>query len=308
MLLLPGLGSLLVLLLASDVFLTVFHSRGRGGPVSRRHNRLLWAMLRRLARGSHSPALLSLGGPVMVVATIAMWVLLLVTGFALIFYPWVATFLVSPGSLRTPWAEALYYSAYTAATLGFGDVVANSEALRLITTLEAFGGFALLSVSMTYFLSVYRQLIVMQSLAADISGLFASGGPERVVDFAREEGHEVLARWSEQLSRGLSTVLLSHFQYPVLHYFWAKKPSRALPVQLGPLLGLRRLVLEADSPPMNTFAVHPSFRALEHALEEYLGEVDSLFIPKRFGFGDGPKAGDDVEQAHGRLLAYMRYT
>lgn len=309
MILLSVLGLLLILLLGLDVFLTVFHPQGRGGPVNRRVSSLIWSAARASGRrgdGSTRDRLLAMGGPVIVTATLLVWVLLLVGGFALIFYPWVETFLVSPGTLRSPWAEALYYSAYTAATLGLGDVVANSEALRLITALEAFGGFMLLSASITYFLAVYRELIAMQSLAADISGLFRAG-EVHVVEFTKTEGYEALARWSEQLANSLSKVLLAHFQYPVLHYFRPKERSRALPVQLGALLRLRTLV-DADegSTVVAAFTRHPSYLALTSGVESYLTDVDRLFIPADIQ-GTRSDRDDETDRSHARLLDYMLY-
>lgn len=310
MILLPVLGVLLILLLGLDVFLTVFHSQGRGGPVNRRVSSLIWSAARaggQRGDGSKRNGLLALGGPVIVIATLLVWVLLLVAGFTLIFYPWVETFLVSPGTLRSPWAEALYYSAYTAATLGFGDVIANSEALRLITVLEALGGFALLSASITYFLAVYRELIAMQSLAADISGLFRAGDVH-VLEFTKAEGYEALARWCEQLANSLSKVLLAHFQYPVLHYFRPQEPSRALPVQLGALLRLRGLVAaDKGSTVVSTFARHPSYLALKSGLESYLTDVDRLFIPADIQGTDSDRE-DEIDRAHARLLGYMLYS
>ena len=310
MMLLPVLGTVLILLLGFDVFLTVFHAQGRGGPVNRRLSRLIWSAARwggRRSEGSKREGLLALGGPMIVIATLLVWVLLLVTGFALVFYPWVETFLVSPGTLRSPWTEALYYSAYTAATLGLGDVIANSEALRLITMLEAFGGFALLSVSITYFLAVYRELISMQALAADISGLFRAG-ETHLVEFTKNEGSAALARWCEQLANGLSNVLLAHFQYPVLHYFRPPEESRALPIQLGALLQLGRLIASDEgSTTVSTLAAHPSYLALRGGLESYLSDVDDLFVPEGASSAHSAPR-DDIERAHARLLDYMLYS
>lgn len=308
--LLPAIGTGMLLLLALDVFLTVFSPHGRGGPVNRRQNRALWALFRATGRrrdGSARDAWLSLAAPIMVVSTLAVWVVWLVVGFALVYYPWIESFLVSPGTLRGPWVGALYYSGYTAATLGLGDVVAPSDALRLLTVVEAFGGFALLSISVTYFLAIYRELVSMQSLAADISGLF-HGGEEQVLAFTRKEGYEALARWCEQLSGGLSKILLAHFQYPVLHYFRPRKRSRALPVQLGSLLRLRDLVVEdADSEVLSTLSGHPSYLALGNAVESYLDDVDQLFVPGRAR--ELASSGTSrIGQAHARLESYMLYT
>lgn len=158
---------------------------------------------------------------------------------------------------------------------------------------------------MTYFLAVYRELIAMRSLAADISGL-CRRGEKPVIDHAREEGHEALARWCEHLSSALSRVLLAHFQYPVLHYFRARQRARALPVQVGALLELRRrLEAEPEGSPLARFRHHPSYLALCDALESYLHDVDVMFTP---GGGRTPAADARAQSAaHERLLAYMMY-
>ena len=301
----------MIALLTVDVFFTVFHAQGQGGPLTRRLSRLVWSATSFLGQrrdGSKRDRVLALGGPALVVTTLLLWVGLLVVAYTLVYYPWITTFLTSPGSLRTHWVEALYYSGYTAATLGLGDVVADSEMLRLVTVLEAFGGFALLSVSTSYFLAVYRELIAMQSLAMDISGLFRAD-EEQVVEFTRAEGYEAIARWSEQLSSSLSRVLISHHQYPVLHYFRPREESRALPVQLGALLRLRGLVAtDHGSPVLATLRRHPSYLALMDSLESYLAGVDEYFIPGRVQGSDAGSAGDETERAHTRLLKYMRYS
>lgn len=306
---LPLLGGMLIVLLALDVFLTVFHAQGQGGPLTRRLSRLVWSAARtagQRADGSRRDGVLALGGPALVVTTLLVWVLLLVTACTLVYYPWIHTFLVSPGTLRTGWLEALYYSGYTAATLGLGDVVADPGALRIITVLEAFGGFALLSVSTSYFLSVYRELVAMQSLASDISSLF-SEGEEQVVRFTADEGYEALARWSEQLSSDLSRVMVAHHQYPVLHYFRPREEARALPVQLGALLRLRGLVAaEHGSPVLAALGRHPSYRALMNTLDTYLAAVDRFFVPGRVR--DGSTGAERTGKAHARLLDYMRYS
>lgn len=308
-LLLSVLGALVILVLIWDVFITVFHAQGLGGPINRRQNRWVWALVGRLSvrrDGSRREGLLALAGPTVVLATLSSWVLLLIGAFALIYFPWVETFLVSPGTLRAGWAEALYYSGYTASTLGLGDIVADTEALRLITALEAIGGFALLSSAITYFLAVYRELIAMQSLASGISALF-DAGEDHLLEHARREGPEALARWCEHFANRLSGVLLAHAQYPVLHYFHPKDRSRALPVQVGPLLRLRRMLRESPDPELSAFARHPSFLAMENSLAAYLREVDRLFVPEA-SEARRAEGSDELERAHDRLIQSMHYT
>lgn len=295
-----------------DVFLTVFHAQGHGGPLTRAQNRVIWGLFRTVgvrADGAPRERLLALAAPVMVVTTLTIWMVLLVVGFTLIYYPWVRTFLVSPGELRTPWAEALYYSGYTAATLGFGDMVPDQEALRLLAPLEALSGFALLSVSVTYLLSVYRELITMQSLASNVAGYFRAG-EVHTLQFARAGGYGAMARWAEGVTSRLLEVLQAHFQYPILHYFRPSQRDRALPVQIDLLLGLRRMANGEDpARPTALLEHHPSFLALQDAVWEYLRTVEEVFVPHRFKQESPEEKGvEPLEFAHERLLEYMRYT
>lgn len=284
--------------------------RGRGGPLNRRQNRAIWHLFRSLGRiGSRSrEEWLTFAGPAMVVSTVGVWVSLLVLGFALIYYPWMETFLVSPGSLRLPWVEALYYSGYTAATLGLGDVVADSHALRILAPVQALGGFALLSVSVTYVLSVYRELIQKQALAARIDSYFGGNEPG-TIGAGATDGHASMARLSESISAELAEVLLAHHQYPILHYFRSDTPWRSLPLQLGRLVDLRRRVRAADdAQPITALASHPSYVGLQESLEKYLHEVDDLFVPADGGRADEAGSPDVLDRAHRRLLRYLCYS
>lgn len=240
LLVLPGI--LLLGLLALDVFVTVFHASGHAGPVTRRQNRLLWAGFRAVgirSDGTSRERLLAFGGPTLVATTLLVWVGWLVLGYFLLYLPFISSFLVSPGSLRTPWMEALYYSMYTAGTVGLGDVIADAEALRVLTGLQAMSGFALFSLSITYLLSVYGELISARATASGISGYFAEGmaATLRRVEEARPEA---FARWAEGITTALLRTTQAQFQYPVLNYFYSADRSRALPVQVGRLLEICR--------------------------------------------------------------------
>lgn len=307
----PVIGAALLLLLGADVFLTVFHPSGRGGPINRKQNRAVWGLFRLAgvrSDGTLRDGFLSLGGSTLIVLTLVVWVVWLVAGFALIYFPFIEGFLVSPGSLRTHWSEALYYSGYTAATLGLGDVIADTNALRLLTVVEAFCGFALLSVSVTYLLAVYRELITMHTLASRIAGYFGAGDVCGLVE-RQPDPPEAVARWGEDVTASLLHVLQAHHQYPILHYFRAREESRALPVQLGELLALRRA---AKARPNHNGSEQPvatdlSLSSLSGALEQYIDQVNRRFVPGNISKRGIDQDSDDTEKAHLRLLHYMRY-
>lgn len=308
--LLPLLGVAILVALFADVFLTVFHPEGKGGPISRRQNRGVWMAVRRLGlrlEGDSRDRWLSFAGPALPVLTFISWEVLLLAGYTLIYLPSIDSFLASPGSIRGGWAEAVYYSGYTAATLGVGDLVADSEALRLVTVLQALAGFALISVAVTYLLAVYRELILMKTLASNIAG-YLRPGPERTLRIAVDNGSEALIRWTEGITAELLHVRQSHFQYPILHYFRASDRAQALPVQLGALLRMTQ-VAEADGAPREycALAENPSFRALSDALAVYLRDVDELFIPASFAAERAAPGGSRAEEAHQRLASFMVY-
>lgn len=242
----------------------------------------------------------------MAVLTILVWIMLLVGAFALIVYPWMSSFLVSPGTLRVHWVEAFYYSGYTAATLGFGDLVPDHPVLRLLAPLEAFLGFAILSASITYLLAVFREIISMHTLAANISGYF-DAGPEEAVALITAGQKEAFARWAEGVNRSLLGVLQAHFQYPILHYFRPTDGDRALPPQLRHLLSLRTSIRTGDHSDWDEFQDHVSIRSLVGSVERYLSTVEEYFIPKDLSGEKPVEFLDDTDRAHHRLMQYMCY-
>lgn len=301
-------GGAVLLLLVIDIFLTVFHAEGRGGPLNRRLNRVLWRALRRAGTtrgGEARPRVLGLGGSLQAVTTILVWGLLLILGFALIYYPYLPSFTSSPPAPGPGWVDALYYSGYAATTLGLGDIVATRPALRLLTILEALNGFAIFTVAVTYVLAVYRESGNMQALASEIDAYFGAG-IDRVVEQARGDASAQIAAWEERIAASLLQTLEAHWQYPVLHYFRPKEDHRSLPLQLGKLMTF----LESTRPEGDEFdegdgGVHarPSRELLERALDSYLQRMDRQYVP---GDEDGEEA--DRRRHQRRLLRYMGYS
>lgn len=305
-LLLPALGVGLLLFLAADVFVTVFHPEGHGGPLTQRQNSTVWWLWKKVApSGARRDGWLGIGGPVLAVLTPAVWSLLLVAGYALVYYPWVERFLVSPGTLRPHWAEALYYSGFVAATLGTGDIVPDLVPLRLLSILEALSGFALLSAALSYILAIYREngrkVTLASELALHDTGERAAADGEPV---ARER-----ERWLEQVARELVHVTQAHAQYPILHYFRSPDQRNSLALQLAPLVRLAssRVDEETDgggrAAPSAAARPTPGTALVTQATQRYVTAADERFVRSDPDAATGSGPADRYR----RLLDYLGY-
>ncbi len=283
----PVGGVIVLLSLVWDVYSTVFVPHGPAGPVSRRLYASAWGGWRRVA-GRLPPESrrhrLSLLGPLLVPLSILTWFSMLVVGYALIYYPWAGVFLVSPPELgKFPsWAKALYYSGYSATTLGVGDVVPRGVVLRFVSVLEAAHGFMLFSVAVTYLLSIYTALNRSTALALEISrflGRDEGKEPADVLIAMARSGAECEVRdWTARTSPSLASVVQWEQQYPLLHYFHIPDDDRALPVALADLLEIvtlcRSLLSPAHFPALSEGPVAASLERLaRHHLADGAGDL-----------------------------------
>ena len=215
-LLLVVVGASLVLLIAWDIVLTVLHPSARG-PLSYLANRVSWAVVRDLLTLLKWRRRLQAAGPLAMLLNVLAWVGGLWLGFALIYLPFVKTLVYSaPGFGGKGAMEALYLSAVALTTVGFGDVVAQSDALRLVSVLESASGLAAFTAAVTYVISVYPLVSSIRGTALRLSDLNA-GTPQGATRLLIANGLQELA----DLHRALIETHENIRRFPVLYYFHA---------------------------------------------------------------------------------------
>lgn len=164
------LGAVLVLAALRDIFHEIFHPSG-AGSLSGVLMRVVWRSFRRLA--GRRAVVLSLAGPLSLVAIIVSWAALLAVGWALVYLPYMPdNFLYQTGlkpQMQDGFIGALYYSLTTLATLGYGDIVPTNGPLRVLAPIEAITGFGLLTAGLTWVLSIYPALNRRRSLAQEVA-------------------------------------------------------------------------------------------------------------------------------------------
>jgi hypothetical protein len=179
-------GGLLMLVALVDLFLTALHP-DVDGPVAGAVQGGLWRLL--VAgdrRHRQRRRLMALAGPLMMVATFAVWVLTFMFGFALVVWPFLAEVFQSDPKLGSlGFVDALYFSGTTVSTLGFGDITPASRPLQLLTVVASLSGFSMLTGIVAYLLEVLGSLHSRVRLALRV-GEDTDG---------RHDGAEVLGDW-----------------------------------------------------------------------------------------------------------------
>jgi hypothetical protein len=262
--LLIALGTVLVLVAIADAVQTTLSAGSGGGPLTARLGRVSWRGLLRLG-GGQSSRLLGYGGMLVLLLTVAVWVLLLWAGWALIF-------LASPGAIvdATTGAAAsvpatIYYAGFVVFTLGVGDFVSTSGAWQVLTAVASFIGLFLITLSITYLVSVVSAGVTSRQFAESVS-ILGRNGPEIVL--AHWTGGQISSQFASQVQT-LSTQLLKitqqHLAYPILHYFHSTDPASSAPravASLDDALVLLDCAVHPDVAP-GSDVLGPGLRALE---------------------------------------------
>jgi hypothetical protein len=247
-------GGVVVLVTLADVFYTVLFPASGHGPLRRPLSHQVWRVFATVGRRlptARRRRFLAYSGPVQISATILIWVVLLVVGWAMVFAPALGDQVrASQGPTATGFGTALYYSGFTLTTLGTGDVVATTAPYRVMTVTEAALGFSAFTMALTYFLSIYTALTARKSFAAALHHrTLGTGIPVQLLvglsdGAALPDARHQLSTLGEFLTHTSET----HRSYPVLRYFHFRHMRYALPRLLLIALDAAAIVGSALTP------------------------------------------------------------
>lgn len=237
------LGILLIVVAGVDAVLTTI-SLGGGGPLTTYVARGLWAILPRRRSGGGSSIHSKLVGPSILLALFAVWALLFWVGWALLFLS--ASDAVVNSKTGAPaglWDRA-YYAGYLLTTLGIGDYRPQGTFFQLITPVAAGSGFFLITLAVTYLLSVLSAVIAKRQLAFSILSLGRTPA-EMILRSWTHSGFSQLASQVDELSEDVVMLAQQHLAYPVLHYFQTEDVRMSPTVALAVLDEALSLLLHA---------------------------------------------------------------
>ncbi|MBF2007062.1 MAG: two pore domain potassium channel family protein [Chlorogloeopsis fritschii C42_A2020_084] len=228
------IGAALVIISLVDIYLTVLFPRLGSSLLSLRLGKGIWWLFRLAARlvPCKDKKVLSHSGPILIIATVVVWVCLLICGFALIVWPDLGLAIKSTREWTdTDFTTALYYSGFSLTTLGTGDLTPETDFQRLLMILEAALGFSTFTLTITYLLSIYSALIRRNTFALSLH--HRSGGTADAAEILARLGASGELSGVQQdisdIARDLINLLESQHSYPALLFFRFRQTYYALP-------------------------------------------------------------------------------
>ena len=259
-------GVLIIAFAFTEIFQDLFHPT-HTGSLSDWIGRTLFRIFRRWPRA------LSSAGPLTLVLVILCWALLQALGFALIY---AAGY---PGSFRLMNRENVgaggsfwtmfYFSMQVMTTLGLGDLIPKADWLRIVVSLQALIGLAILTASVSSIVLIYPALGRMRLLARRTTILNRA---------AKETGIEVISGASEGLLSDLANSVIQtrvdFIHFPVIYYFHSDHRRSSLASALPKLMRYAETGGDPDAPERVRLAA----AALRAALEDLAALIEERYL------------------------------
>lgn len=266
-------GVALIAATVLDALWTTVTAAG-GGPLTRRLSRLIWQTALRLRRRQNH-RLLVVTGAVILLAVLSMWILLLWTGYVLLFSIEPGAVVHSQSKAVATFWERVYFTGFTLFTLGIGDIIPQGSLWRVVTALASLNGLFLITLSITYLVSVLSAVVAKRQLAGTIANVGMS--PKEIVLRTLTSDHSgYLIQHLTQLVPMIEHHTQRHLAFPVLHFFHSSQPRAAISLRLAALdealLLLENGVDEEGIP--SSEAVAPAQRAIA----AFLDTLHEVFI------------------------------
>ncbi|CAN3128610.1 hypothetical protein ACNUDN_02386 [Mycobacterium sp. smrl_JER01] len=261
---LSAAGTLVLFTTVSDALLTTVRAGRASGPMTQRLADLLWQFALKLgSRRGPPPGT----GPAITFAAVTLWVVLLVSG-------WFLVFSASPGAIvdsqdrpADSWAR-LYFTAFTVSTLGIGDYRPSGAVFQVLTGVAAIMAFGLATLVITYVASLNSAVASQRRFARQVLGLGSS--PVDILH-ANWTGRDFgpLANELQSLTGSVHGLVEEQLTYPLLHYFSTRQRNAAF---WPAIATLNEVILLLDNYVRHEYrpaplALHPLQRAIDGYLD-----------------------------------------
>ena len=285
------IGCLLTLGVMLDAFQTIILPRRPSGRwrITRMFYKTTWtpwvAVASRARNAQVREQMYSVFGPLSLLLLLVLWALLLIAGFASVYYglgsPFGDTFNVRHGFLGDMRSD-LYVSGTTLFTLGLGDVTPKTYAARALVVFEGGMGLAFVAMVIGYVPVIYQAFSRREVSVAMLDG--RAGSPPTATELLKRHAYEggerdliaLLAEWE----RWSAEILESHISYPLLCYYRSQHDNQSWLSALVAMLDVCALLITTIEGPQARQS-QLTFAMARHALVD-LGHVFHVEESARF--------------------------
>ncbi len=258
-----------------DIFETLLNPEDQG----RMTNHISWIVWR--ACKLLPIQIMNYAGPLAYVSVLFTWALLLITGGALVYWPFMPDSFAYDSGLdpehRTGFMTAFYLSFVSFATLGYGDITPTATWLRILGPLQTLIGFFLLSAAITWILAIYQDIETRRTLAHETTLLKQAldQGDHRLSGLPSHSIEQLL----DELTTRFVSVSGSLNQFPITYFFRISDERQSIAVMALFLSDITEELSHEDLPA----EVRLRARMLAGALDHFAEALQGRFVDARPG-------------------------
>lgn len=304
------LGLCILLIITFDLIRTALSVSGPGF-LSRRISKTIWRGLLMTSDYSGTKRILEMGGAIILVSIIFSWLLLIWLSSSLLFISQPDSLMNVETNTSASISSKIFYTGYTLSTLGLGDMEPDGPFWEILTAILGFTGLILISIAITYLISVVSAEIQKRRISVYINTLGCSVD-EILLNYWNGKDFKELDAPFVNLTSLIILHAQNHKAYSVLHFFHTSEKKEAFVLNITNLDEVLTILLthiDASQRPSSNV-----LDGLRKAISSYLITLPSVFItpakeaPPDFLFRKVEKMGIPVIQNEHTLAEYARLT
>ena len=305
--LLLSIGILLLILIIYDFFFTTLSGSG-AGFISKKVASLTYRSLRKLS-GSTNRKAFAYSGMIINLSVLFVWIVVVWFGLFLVF-TYDPSGITNGDSRPASWVERLYYTGTVLSTLGLGNFKPTTPFFEIITSIFSFFGFIFFTSSMTYLISVSSAVIRKRNLSRSIATL--GQNPTEIANKLKNLQPSYRDQQVLSLQEQITSHLVSHQAYPVVHFFSHKNPENCFNLNFVCLDEAVTILLHKDKEDISGSPAQEELHLLRSTMSDLLMHMKENFsdsLPKlnhdKIKNID-EKNFQDIDQRRGLLLSMLK--
>lgn len=160
----------------------------------------------------------SLAGPLSLAGILVMWIVLVWAGWTLILSADPQSLLSTRETKPVDLPGVIYFVAYTMFTMGNGDYFPAGDGWELVVSLMTASGMVVVTLAISYILSVLPAIVQTRTLASQIRGL-GNDAEEVVLCWWNGETFPGLEVQLSGIATAITRNAQQHNAYPILHVY-----------------------------------------------------------------------------------------